>query len=507
MDQLNGISPGVLGLLDKDGIAIYNSSFNDKSQIVYQQPIVIDSMEVGTLVGYPSNGVIKEKFLEFMKNSVEMLEDRIKLEMESDSLALEVINNYQEMNLFYELSETLSSVLDVKTICDVVLKRAVEIIGVNRAYIMLLDKNKEQLTISASTNKDKSLKGLQIKLENSVYECVIKNGVSIVVDDMEKCPELKGKIKTDQVITSIPFICAPIKAEDDIFGLIIMLEKSSGKPFTSVDTKLLCSIALQAGMSLGNARLYDELNNSFLNTVEALAAAVEAKDPHMHGHCRRVAEYAENIGQELGLPAKELMDIRLAGILHDVGKIGISESILKKSTGLSQEDMEEVKIHPIIGADIIEHVESMKNVAEWIRHHHERYDGSGYPDGLAGEDISIHSRILSVADAYDNLTTARTYHSKYPYDIPLVKLQISSGSKFDPEIVNIFLNMLREGAYREYLKKHQDLNLPPDTKLSRVAYYRIDSEIKNILTQEASGYELSESEQNKLQELRELILR
>jgi len=505
MDQLNIISPSFLAVLDKNGAVIYkNPDTKESNKIVAKVPINVNSSNLGILAGYQKNDPVSAEYIQRIS---EIIGDRLKKELEADSLALEVINSYQEMNLIYELSDNLSGILDSKAICDTVLKHAVEIIDPKKAFIMLLDKNKKNLTITASTEEDKSIQDLIIRVEGSIYESVINDINSLVIENVENNLDLKSKIQRYEKLLSVPLICVPINVKDEVFGLISMSEKNSGRPFTSADNKLLCAIASQTGMSLGNAKLYQELNLAFLNTVEALAAAVEAKDPHMHGHCRRVASYVVEIGKEMGLPSKDIIDLRLAGILHDIGKIGISELILKKASAFRLDEMEEMKTHSAKGAEIIEHIEPMKRVANWIRHHHERYDGAGYPDELKGQDIPLHSRILAVADAYDNFTSSRNYQSKYPYDIPLVKLQISSGSKFDPEIVNIFLNLIREDAYQKYLKKCEEENINPDKRLSRIAYYRVDSEISGILIKEASGDTLSEFMTERLEELRESVLR
>lgn len=508
LDQLNAVSSVPLAIMDNTGDVIYgNKSVTGGIDISLRYPIRINDVQLGVLVGYESAILDKDKVTKTIGHAGEMLNDKLSQEQKVDSLVTEIINSYQELNLLYELSEPLSSVLDAETICDIVLKQAVGIVDPKKAFVMLLDKNNEHLSIVASTDADKSMKGMQISIQNSIYESVIRDRTSLVIEDLEKYPHLKDKIEEGNALFAAPLICVPINIKGEIFGLIIMSEKLSGKPFTSADTKSLTSIAIQTGMSLGNAKLYADLNNAFLSTVEALAAAVEAKDPYTHGHSRRVAEYAVSIAEEIGLTAKEISDLRLAGILHDVGKIGISESILRRSAGLSEEELEGIKSHSAKGAEIIENIEPMRNIACWIRYHHERYDGTGYPDGLKGEEISIQSRILAVANAYDSLTSHRSYHSKYPYDIPLVKLQLDAGSKFDPEIVNALINIIREDAYKKYLEEYQSHDYSPERRLTRVAYYRIDSDITSILTREALGHVISESEQKKLQELRELVLR
>jgi putative nucleotidyltransferase with HDIG domain len=506
VDQLNAISPLPLLIMDADNNVIYGNGStiqatgnkSDLTDDLHQFPIEFKDTRIGTVVWCGSSEL--QRLVESLDRIGEMLTERLDYELKIDSLASEMVDAYQELSLLHDLSGSLSSVLEVEAICHILLKQAVDIIGAKSSVVMLLEPEGEQLTATASAGISRDLGRIEVK--GSIYETVIQSKTPLVIEDLEKYPHFKGKINEEE----IPMICVPVCAGDEAVGLISMWGKSSGKPFTSEDTKLLCAIASQAGMSLGNARLHEELNGVLLNTVESLAAAIEAKDLYTHGHCRRVAEYSTSMAQEIGLPAKEIADLRLAGILHDIGKIGVSDSILKKPGELNSQELKEIRSHPVKGAEIIEHIESMSNIALWIRHHHERYDGTGYPDGLNGEDIPLHSRILAVADAYDALTSNRSYNPRYPYYIPLAKLRMDSGSHFDPEIVDVFLDLARQRAYEKYIEDYEKSNSRPARKLTQLEYYRMDNEIIRILVREAKGDPISISDWKRLQELRDLVL-
>ncbi len=509
MDQLNTISPAPLSLIDDDGNLIYrDGSIVEEAGDLARPingadclPIAIDDVQLGELVldgqaNAPSESV---------KHLGEMLTDRLSYELKVDGMASEIISSYQELNMFYEISETLSNILDAETICSAVLKQAADVIGSETACMMLLDADGDHLVVAATINTE-SLKGLRMRIEDSIYESVVHDKTTLVVEDAERYPDLRDKINEAGTFFAPPLICVPVIVKDEVSGLISMSGKLSKETFTSEDAKLLYAIALQAGMSLGHARLYSDLQGLFLNTVETLAAAVEAQGPHTYGHCRRVAEYSIAIGEEMGLPGKEVNDLRLAGILHDIGKIGMSEPDLDHADPLSNMESAELRDHPAKGADIVQHIEQMNDVALWIRHHHERYDGTGYPDRLRGEEIPCCSRILAVADVYDTVASARDQHKRHPDYTALTTLESRSGSWFDPEIVNIFLNLLREDAYKQYVEAYQSYTRPLTPRLSRLAYYRTNNEITAILEQEAAGSELSVSEQMRLQELRDLVL-
>ncbi len=515
MDQINAISSIPLSVIDSDGAVAYESASTEDTQRNtteladddYRFPIKINDVQIGTIVAYKSDNIEKNRLMELVESIGQMFTERLVHELDIDDFASGLIHSYQELNMLYELSTPLASVLDVKQICHIVLKQAVEIIESQRAFMMLVDSENEQLVVTASVDATRDLRGLRIKIENSLYEGVIQNGDPLVIGDLEKYPHLRDKINGADGLHTIPFICVPVTIERIVSGVISMSRRPSGKPYTSEDTKLLCAMASQAGISLGNARLYRDLREMFVSTVEALAAAVEAKDPYTYGHCQRVAKYSVAIGEDIELPGKEKLDLKLAGILHDVGKVGISGSILRKSAELTQMELAEIRSHPVKGAEIVKHVEQMSDIALWIRHHHERYNGTGYPDGLQGEQIPLHSRILAVADAYDCITSNRNGTLKYPHDTAVTRLQTGSGSEFDPEIINVFLNLVREDIYEQYLEAYQNDEHPQTPRLNRLAYYRMDSEISSLLAREALENHLSDSERERLHELRELVLR
>ncbi len=191
--------------------------------------------------------------------------------------------------------------------------------------------------------------------------------------------------------------------------------------------------------------LYTKMRKMYLETIRTLAAAIDAKDPYTKGHSERVTRTSVALAQELNLPEREIDNLKYAALMHDVGKIGIDERILGKDDDLTEEEFKKIKEHTIVGAKIIEPVEFLKDSYKIIYHHHERYDGDGYPDGLKGEDIPISSRIIAVADAYDAMGSDRPYRKKLKQDKIMKELTEQSGKQFDPEVVKaIFAVLSRE---------------------------------------------------------------
>ena len=194
-------------------------------------------------------------------------------------------------------------------------------------------------------------------------------------------------------------------------------------------------------MALENARLYSSLKDYYLNVLQSLAAALEAKDVYTRGHSVRVARLARACARALGLGAGEQEQVYLAALLHDVGKIGVAESILLKPGPLSAAEWEEVRGHPVVGARILEPARFPAAVVAAVRHHHEDYGGGGYPDGLAGEEIPLLARIIRVADAYDAMTSARPYRRGLTAEEAIEELRRGTGRQFDPRVVEAFLRI------------------------------------------------------------------
>jgi len=200
--------------------------------------------------------------------------------------------------------------------------------------------------------------------------------------------------------------------------------------------------------AMENASLYEGLRESYFRTVHALVAAVEAKDPYTRWHSTNVAKYAVAIARELGLSPSQLEDIHIAAILHDVGKIGISERIIDKPEGLSDEEYAIMKDHPAHGMRILEPIGFTPAIVDGIFQHHERYDGTGYPRGLSGERISLTARILNVADTIDAMISARPYHEGISEEMVLRELEQESGRQFDPEIARTAQGLIAKGLLK-----------------------------------------------------------
>ncbi len=199
----------------------------------------------------------------------------------------------------------------------------------------------------------------------------------------------------------------------------------------------------------------EKLEKAYLDSIETLRYTVEAKDPYTRGHSDRVSSYSVLLGKYLGLSKEDLKILKIGGLFHDIGKIGIPDSILLKEAKLTDDEYSEIKNHPSIGAHILCNAEVFKDIIPIVKHHHERFDGYGYPGKLQGQEIPYLARIAAVADTFDAMTSKRTYRDSLPLDIVKAEIEKCSGTQFDPEIAKVFLDII-ENHYEEIEKIREE---------------------------------------------------
>ena len=237
------------------------------------------------------------------------------------------------------------------------------------------------------------------------------------------------------------FVAAPVVLTRGLSGVIIVADKEEGG-FSEDDAQTLLHVGGQAAIAAENIQLREKLQNAYLATVSVLADAMEAKDPYTHGHCEMVSRYARRIARRMNLNPRDLSIVSYAALLHDIGKIGVSDGILNKPGPLLPEEREVVRSHVRVGHDLIQHVPALTVVADAVLHHHEWFDGSGYPDGLQGEQIPIAARIVCVVDSFGAMITRRSYKEAFGEDYARSELSRCAGTQFDPQIVETFLGIL-----------------------------------------------------------------
>ena len=240
----------------------------------------------------------------------------------------------------------------------------------------------------------------------------------------------------------------PLKIRSRVFGILFLLIRAGRGCFSEKDLYFLNFLAQKASFSIENLALYENIYENLFSTLYAFVETIEARDPYTKQHSTNVSSYAMSIARAIGCPQEEIDMLDVSANLHDIGKIGIPDNILLKPGRLTDEEYEVIKRHPVIGSNIIGHFNMWSLEETIIRHHHERWDGNGYPDKLKGEEIPFLARILSVADVYDAVTTDRSYRKKMSDDVALKIIMENAGSQFDPEITDVFLRLYEQGKMK-----------------------------------------------------------
>jgi HD-GYP domain-containing protein (c-di-GMP phosphodiesterase class II) len=258
------------------------------------------------------------------------------------------------------------------------------------------------------------------------------------VTTLDEVDQIGRAVRLEEML--VPHAVSFIQLDQGLAALAVAVESSIG----TRELELLGGIASQARLAITNARSFATLERTFLSTVEALANALEAKDSYTSSHARWICDMAIEVGRELGLDADELKRVELGALFHDIGKIGIPASILMKPGPLTEEERSLIERHPELGERILAPIEQLAEVRPIVRACHERYDGRGYPDRLAADDIPLEARIIFACDAFHAMTTDRPYREALPVEEAFRRLEEASGTQFDPRVVEICMRVLRK---------------------------------------------------------------
>ncbi|GMU24928.1 MAG: hypothetical protein AMXMBFR13_49990 [Phycisphaerae bacterium] len=231
----------------------------------------------------------------------------------------------------------------------------------------------------------------------------------------------------------------PLSRGERTFGGILVINRVDGQEFGSYEIQLVNALAERSTAHLETIRLYEDLEHLFLGMLHALVSSIDAKDPYTSGHSQRVAWLCQRLASLGGVPAEKCERVYLSGLLHDIGKIGVSESVLRKTGRLTPEEFAEMRRHPQIGAHILQGVPHVEDLIPGVLHHHERMDGHGYPDGLKGDEVPFLGRVIGLADSFDAMTTNRTYRKAQPVQIAVAEIRRCSGTQFDPGLTELLL--------------------------------------------------------------------
>jgi len=368
------------------------------------------------------------------------------LEEAIQKLRRQLKKEIEQTKTLLEISRILNSTLDAKTVRTNAMEAVVRLLDCGAGSLYLIDAERGELyfEVALSEVADK-VKEIRLKIGEGVAGWVAQTGESALIADIEKDPRWASKVDKKSKFRTKNMVTVPVQSKGKIIGVLQAINKREGEVFDQEDLKLMTSLAHQVAIALDNAFLYQEQRETFFQTAEALAVAIEKRDIYTGGHTKRVRDFSVAIAEEMGFKGEDRERLELAAILHDIGKIGIEDRILRKPGKLDDEEFAQMRSHPEQGYEILSHIKNLEKVIPGARYHHERPDGKGYPRGLNDGQIPIIARIIAVADTWDAMTSDRPYRQALEETKAVSELWQNRGNQFAPESVEAFLRAYQKG--------------------------------------------------------------
>lgn len=355
-------------------------------------------------------------------------------------------NLLEKMHMLMEFSAIINSSLETVQVRERAIRAATGLLHADAGSLLLVDPETNELFFEVATGeKGEKLKEIRLKPGEGIAGWVVQSGEAVIVNDVQNDPRFFKSADSTSSYETRSMVAVPVCSANRVIGVLQAVNKCD-MDFTSEDLDILTSLAHQVGPAVENARMYEAMRESFYGVSMALAEALEKRDYYTGGHTNRVSGYCMAIGSRLNLTEKDMESLWLASILHDVGKIGVVDRVLQKPGKLDAGEFAEMSRHSEYGSEILSHIKSHRAVIPGVRGHHEQYDGKGYPDQLLGNDIPLVARIISVADAFDAMTSDRPYRKALSHREAFAELARCRGSQFDPDVVDAFMATSKQGG-------------------------------------------------------------
>lgn len=356
------------------------------------------------------------------------------------------------INTLYNVSEIIAASNGIESAGDLLIEEVMKYIDSTIAYISLVDEKTGEIKIISQHFKrlgkelSKNLSKNFINADDIIVRTVIDDKKGLLINNTMADERLAN---TSYLLISL--ICIPIISKNKAIG-VIMVGSDRLANYGTRHLKLCSAVGLQLGRFIENIKLQDSIKENFYDTVIGLAEFSEMKKNCEGRTIKRVSRYCMDIAKAMELSESEQVQVKLASMIYDIGKIGVNDEVLNKKGELSREELYSIKQHPILGAEAIKKIDQLKHLAPIIRAHHERFDGAGYPDGLKGQDIPIIARIIAVADAFDAMISDKSYKPALNLNIAVGELKKNKGNQFDPEVVDVFLRAFKGKTLDEILE-------------------------------------------------------
>ncbi|MHC5020384.1 MAG: HD domain-containing phosphohydrolase [Planctomycetota bacterium] len=401
------------------------------------------------LVAEPITGPAESHRITLVEDDEGLVEREASRRLPTDSgeatKAIDPARAPQILAVLYEVGQLVNAETNRTRILESIVDKALEALEATRGFLILYDKDADILTPAVIRMGDGEDGGAEeLTLSKSILAECVRTGTSILCRDAISDSRFSegGSIVLHGIRSAL---CVPVESSKEIRGALYVDNLQEAGAFDEEDMRLLAALGRLAGDALERALWVEKHDNLFYGLIRALVSTIEAKDQYTRGHTERVTTYSMAIGEEMGLTEEEKHTLQLGALLHDVGKIGIPEKILKKPGKLTPGEYEIMKRHPDIGADILEHIEGIGEISDIVRFHQEKFDGTGYPQGLKGDEIPLYDRIVGVADAYDAMTSSRSYRRNFSEEEVMKEFNRCAGFQFDRVVVEAFFRAYRKG--------------------------------------------------------------
>ena len=450
--------------VELNGVRVVNAEINygdrlrvGDSVFVFQPRVVVDEEELPEL---ESHTVIErtQPLGAFDRRLEKLGANPFGEAVEASSAHLEEVSRVnRQLSTVYNMSRTISRAIlpqDLyERVCDTIFENFPE---ADRVCIFLKDKSSGVLTAANSRCRDGTG---DAPVSRDILRQVEEQQVGIMASDASSDDRFDSDTLISMHVRSL--LCTPLTARGHFLGALYVENCTKVSCFDESELELLTVLGNQVAIAVENALLYEEVQVSFYETVRSLGNALEAKDRYTRGHSARVARYAVGIAEEMKLPTDQVERIRIGAELHDIGKIAIDESIINTRNRLTDEQFEIIKQHPDLGVKILKPIHFLEPILPMIRHHHERYDGRGYPDKLSGNDIPLEARILNLADAFDAMTTQRPYNKPRTIENAVAHCTQEGGVSFDMDCVQALLRHVENTRRKTGLPQTQIIEREP----------------------------------------------
>lgn len=353
----------------------------------------------------------------------------------------------QRLAAVYKANQIIASERDLHKLFERVMDQLFSLVRAHNGVIMLVDEKTGELR----TEYVKSGSGGGLVISTTIVNRAFKQGEGVITFDAAGDSRFDGRSIIVQNISSA--MCTPLIHQEKTLGVLYVDTRGTKHAFTTSDLELLVAVSGPSATAISNSQYMQRLERQYHDTLVGIATLVEMRDHYTVGHTWRVTLFAVEIARSLGWDEERIAQCEMGGVLHDVGKIAVDDAILRKPEKLTDEEYSKMKVHPERGAQFLRDWEMLRPLVPYCLYHHERYDGRGYPFGMAGEDIPIEGRVIAVADTFDAMTSSRPYRKGLPAETAIAELQRGRGTQFDPKVVDALVKCYEEGKISRIIQE------------------------------------------------------